>query len=238
MHLDILNKTIATVRSTGPLREGWPWVQLDDLCRIERGGQMSDRELINLLDAVLALPVATITKSELRSYRLRAEADQLEPDDRKYAIALCNRLMRPKAASETRSDQRSEITPEIKVPNGQPTLSTTQTAGIAYAGIGFVFGVGVGVVTFVAAWVYCVMTYGFVLGLGLGWFPAAICAGIVGWATVFLWGPALLIILVIGGGVLISAAPGLHSGFLPHILLGAGIGWLVWRISPAWLKGK
>jgi len=139
---------------------------------------------------------------------------------------------------ETPSDQRNGEKPEIKVPDGQLALSNAQAAGIAYAGIGFVFGVGAGVVTFVGAWVYCVMTYGFVLGLGLGWFPAAICAGIVGWATTFLWGATLLIILVIGSVVLISVATSLPSAFLAHLTLGAAAGWLIWRFSPPWLKGK
>jgi len=123
------------------------------------------------------------------------------------------------------------------MPDDRPALSTTQTVGATYAGVGFVFGVIAGIVTFIAAWAYCVMSYGFVLGLGLGWFPAAICAGIVGWATVFLWGIALLIILAIGGFLLISIA-NLHSNLVLHLALGAAIGWLVWWLSPAWLKGK
>jgi hypothetical protein len=199
---------------------------------------MSDPELTNLLDTVLALPVASITKSELHSYRVQAEADQLQPEDRKYVIALCNRLMRLKTVPETPSDQRSDEKPEVKMQDSRSALSTTQTAGVAYAGIGFVLGVGAGAVTFIAAWGYCVITYGFVLGLGLGWFPAAICAGIVGWATTFLWGAALLIILVIGGVVLISVATSLPSAFLVHLALGAAAGWLIWRFSPPWLKGK
>jgi hypothetical protein len=138
---------------------------------------------------------------------------------------------------EILSDQSGEKADE-KLPNGQPAaLSKVQTAGIAYAGIGFVFGVAAGVVTFVSAWAYCVMTYGFVLGLGLGWFPAAICAGVVGWATVFLWGAALLIILAISGFVLLAILP-LHSSLVLHVALGAAVGWLVWRVSPALLKGK
>jgi hypothetical protein len=138
---------------------------------------------------------------------------------------------------EAPGDQGGEK-PEVKVTGAQPDFTVTQTAAISYAGIGFVFGVAAGVVTFIGAWAYCVMTYGFVLGLGLGWFPAAICAGIIGWATVFLWGAALLIILAISGFVLIAMLPGLHSGLVLHLALGAGIGWLVWRISPSWLKGK
>jgi hypothetical protein len=138
---------------------------------------------------------------------------------------------------EAPSDQSGEK-PEVKVTSVQPDFTVTLTAVISYAGIGFVFGVAAGAVTFIGAWAYCVMTYGFVLGLGLGWFPAAICAGIIGWATIFLWGAALLIILAISGFVLIAMLPSLHSGLALHLALGAGIGWLVWRISPSWLKGK
>jgi hypothetical protein len=123
------------------------------------------------------------------------------------------------------------------MPDDKPALSTTQTVGVAYAGIGYVFGFAAGVVTFIGAWAYCVMTYGFVLGLGLGWFPAAICAGIVGWATVFLWGPALLIILALGGFAIVTVAH-INMGFLPHVALGAGVGWLVWRFSPKSLSGR
>jgi hypothetical protein len=115
-------------------------------------------------------------------------------------------------ASSNQSGEKSEV----KVTAVQPDLTVTQTAAISYAGIGFVFGVAAGVVTFIGAWAYCVMTYGFVLGLGLGWFPAAICAGIIGWATVFLWGVALLITLAIGGFVLLAILP-LHSSLVLHL---------------------
>lgn len=117
----------------------------------------------------------------------------------------------------------------------KPVLSTAQTAGIAYAGIGYVFGFITGIVTFIGTWVYCAMTYGFVLGLGLGWFPAAICAGIVGWATVFLWGPALVALAVIGVLLLVATV---SSSFVVHLALGAAAGWFIWAVSPRWLKGK
>lgn len=132
----------------------------------------------------------------------------------------------PKPPSNQISGEKSET----RVP-------TAQTAGLTYAGIGFVFGVIVGVGTFITAWIYCVMAYGFVLGLGLGWFPSAICAGIVGWATVFLWGPVLVILLGFAGFVLVFAI-GIKSSLVAHLALGAGVGWLVWRFSPSWLSGK
>lgn len=118
---------------------------------------------------------------------------------------------------------------------GKAGPSTPQILGIAYTGAGFIFGMVTGAITFIGAWIYCVMTYGFVLGLGLGWFPAVICAGIVGWATVFLWGAALLALAAIGVLLLISTA---SSSLIMHLALGAAIGWFVWAVSPRWLKGK
>jgi len=33
-----------------------------------------------------------------------------------------------------------------------------------------------GIVTFIGCWIYCIATYGFLFGVGLGWLPSAICA--------------------------------------------------------------
>ena len=49
-----------------------------------------------------------------------------------------------------------------------------------------------GLLTFIAAYIYCIATYGFLFGLGLGWLPSGILAAIVGGLTVFLWGPAIV----------------------------------------------
>jgi hypothetical protein len=35
------------------------------------------------------------------------------------------------------------------------------------------------VISFLACWVYCIATYGFLLGVGLGWFPSAIAATVI-----------------------------------------------------------
>ena len=60
-------------------------------------------------------------------------------------------------------------------------------------GIGFAI---VGGLSFIAAWLYAIATYGFFLGVGLGWIPAAVIGFIAG----LLW-PLLL--LVLGGLVLL-----------------------------------
>ena len=57
--------------------------------------------------------------------------------------------------------------------------------------------------TFITAWAYCTIYYGFLFGFGLGWFPAGMLAAIVGvvsWlasplAVGLLLGPLLLIAL-------------------------------------------
>lgn len=46
-------------------------------------------------------------------------------------------------------------------------------------------------IIFIGAWIYCIATYGFLLGVGLGWLPAAITAGI----AAFLW-PLILLVIV------------------------------------------
>jgi len=48
----------------------------------------------------------------------------------------------------------------------------------------------VGGLVFVGAWIYCIATYGFLFGVGLGWLPSAIVAVIAG----FTW--PLLVALV------------------------------------------
>lgn len=58
----------------------------------------------------------------------------------------------------------------------------------AYAAIGNFFAF----IVFVSCWIYCIANYGFLLGVGLGWLPSAICAAIarVVWpliALALLW---------------------------------------------------
>lgn len=121
------------------------------------------------------------------------------------------------------------------MPNNQHALSGAQTASVAYAGIGFIFGVGAGIVTFILAWAYCVVTYGFVLGLGLGCgFRLRSVLALSAGRLCLFGGAALLIVLVIDGVALISATPGLNT-IIPHVvhaICGAAIGWLIWRLAP------
>ncbi len=62
----------------------------------------------------------------------------------------------------------------------------------SYLETGVVLGWITGLLTFIAAYIYCIATYGFLFGLGLGWLPSGILAAIVGGLTVFLWGPAIV----------------------------------------------
>jgi hypothetical protein len=47
-------------------------------------------------------------------------------------------------------------------------------------------------ITFIGCWIYAIVAYGFLLGVGLGWLPSAIVATIIS----FLW--PLLVIAVAG----------------------------------------
>ncbi len=50
----------------------------------------------------------------------------------------------------------------------------------------------VGFITFIGCWIYCIYSYGFLLGVGLGWLPALITAFVVG----ALWLPLLALAIV------------------------------------------
>jgi hypothetical protein len=66
-----------------------------------------------------------------------------------------------------------------------------------YLGIGAGLGGFIGFGTFFGAYIYCIATYGFIFGLGLGWIPSAIAAAVISQVVRFLWGPIILIALVV-----------------------------------------
>jgi hypothetical protein len=82
-------------------------------------------------------------------------------------------------------------------PWGKPArpqqMSRWTLFGFSYIEIGYILGVFAGILTFIAAYIYCIMTYGFLFGLGLGWLPSTILAIMVGWLIVILWGPILVV---------------------------------------------
>lgn len=48
------------------------------------------------------------------------------------------------------------------------------------------------VIIFVSCWIYAIFTYGFLLGVGLGWLPSAIVASLAS----LIW-PLIIVLLVI-----------------------------------------
>jgi hypothetical protein len=80
--------------------------------------------------------------------------------------------------------------------------------GLAYLGAGLVLGGLTSVVVFIGGWIYCLATYGFLLGGSLGWIPSGIAASIAGTIVRYLWGP----IAVVGLIAFASA----NSGRDPH----------------------
>ena len=54
------------------------------------------------------------------------------------------------------------------------------------------------VIVFIGCWIYCIATYGFLLGVGLGWLPSAIAAWIAGllWPLIALCIAAIAAIFV------------------------------------------
>jgi len=56
------------------------------------------------------------------------------------------------------------------------------------------------IVTFLGTWIYCICNYGFLLGVGIGWLPAAITGIVAG-----LFWPFVLAIMALGMGLLLIA---------------------------------
>lgn len=56
-------------------------------------------------------------------------------------------------------------------------------------------------IVFIGSWIYCIATYGFLLGVGLGWLPSIIVAVIAG----VLW-PLIALLIVIGIAVILFFA--------------------------------
>ena len=54
------------------------------------------------------------------------------------------------------------------------------------------------VFVFLGCWIYCIAAYGFLLGVGLGWLPSLIAAGIISllW-PLLLAGIVIIIVLVL-----------------------------------------
>ena len=65
----------------------------------------------------------------------------------------------------------------------------------AYTNLGWVCAVLAGPATFLAIWIYCAVTYGFLFGFLLGWIPALILALVVAVAMIYLWPLAAVVLL-------------------------------------------
>jgi hypothetical protein len=79
-------------------------------------------------------------------------------------------------------------------PSGIP--EETRDRGQRYLVIGEMAGLVVGALIFVGSYIYCIVTYGFLWGLGFGWLPSAISAVIVKEVVTFLWAPILAVAIL------------------------------------------
>ncbi len=68
----------------------------------------------------------------------------------------------------------------------------------AYLIGGYVLGLLAGVAAFIASWWYCIATYGFLIGVSVGWFPAGIVASVTYGIVRFGWP------LIVAGGVYLA----------------------------------
>jgi hypothetical protein len=87
-----------------------------------------------------------------------------------------------------------------------------------YTDLGWICAALTGPATFLAVWIYCGVSYGFLLGFGLGWIPAVILALLVAVATIFLWPLAAVVLLYV-----IYRDFAIHPASLTYIALFVGI---------------
>ena len=98
--------------------------------------------------------------------------------------------------------------------------------GVFHAGSGLL-GIIAALATFVTAWAYCTIHYGFLFGFGLGWLPAGMLAAIVGAVS---WLVSPLAAGLLSGSLLLIALwqdPALLV-WLPLALFAA---WVMWRCA-------
>lgn len=77
----------------------------------------------------------------------------------------------------------------------------------SYIAIGWRLAIPVAVITFIACWIYAFLEYGFLLGVGLGWFPSLLVALVAGGLTIFLWGLVPVAVVVGVAIVVLSGRP-------------------------------
>jgi len=75
-----------------------------------------------------------------------------------------------------------------------------------------------GPATLLAVWIYCAVTYGFLLGFFFGWIPALILALLVVVATIFLWPLEAVAVLYV-----IYRVFGVHPELLIYVVAFVGI---------------
>jgi hypothetical protein len=112
----------------------------------------------------------------------REDAANLGASESKGAFCVGRQLI-------ARSCRRQKMT--TRPPEYKPPPRTT------YTDLGWIFAALTGPATLLAVWIYCVVTYGFFLGFGLGWIPATILALLVALATIFLWPLAAVAVLYV-----------------------------------------
>jgi hypothetical protein len=92
---------------------------------------------------------------------------------------------------------RSLLLPPAPAPKVVTSKAPNPRKGGYYLVIGGILGALIGTVTFIGVYIYCIASYGFLFGFGLGWIPSGIVALIVSQVVRFLWGPIIFLIVIL-----------------------------------------
>jgi CheY-like chemotaxis protein len=146
----------------------------------------------------------------------------LEPFEREQLLTTVHRALRYRRLKQRNSEKAARLAAQeqsvrlteiaeaerkLKAPPAAMSIATPQEtssetlrprsrSGIDVSGaLWRIYEVGAwitGILTFIVCWVYAIASYGFLLGVGLGWLPSAIVAVI----AAYLW-PLLLLLVIL-----------------------------------------
>lgn len=146
--------------------------------------------------------VETCSSCGLR-FRWRAQAAfetqaDPHPEPTLKAQTEWNDQAAPQASESYRSPERHPVAVARPV---QSSVAKTSSPSASFATVKFIYWVGYWITTvllFLGLWIYCVASYGFIIGVLVVWLPSAIAAVLIS----FLWplGVLLLVLLWRGTG--------------------------------------
>jgi hypothetical protein len=148
----------------------------------------------------------------IKTYAQHAKISLPSAAPKVISLAIYCKLLKARVGGQLIAAHAVAKKMSIRPPEYKPPLRR------AYTNLGWIFAALTGPATLLAVWIYCAVTYGFLLGFFLGWIPALILALLVAVATIFLWPLAAVAVLYV-----IYRVFGVHPELLIYIAAFVGV---------------